>query len=157
MKILKKGTEEKVVQCPHCNTIFSYDSYDVYHKDEEFFGEWHYSASINCPVCDNILILKTDDKKYEYPIKIKIKTNNLKTLTGYKEGNSIFEKQVLPYMKYTKDKITIIFPDNIKDVSISFVEGFQFHSNLQHYKFEDKFIIKGTDTLVKNFKSKSLY
>ena len=98
---------------------------DVISFGDEFFGEIHYGTKIKCPVCKNIIILNIDELRKEYPIRININVEEeLKTLVGYDLGLKIYQEQVEPNL-IEGAKHIIIFPDNIKDISISFTQGFK--------------------------------
>ena len=151
MKVLKKGLEEKVIQCRHCNSILSYDEYDIIKNDEEIFGEWHYSESINCPICNCKNILRIDNNVYDNYIKVKLKfpEDYSRAIYGKELGTEIWNEQVKPYLNYSKDKIIIIFPKNIEDISISFIIGFKEELGIDLF---NKIIIQGNEQIEKKFK-----
>ena len=66
---------------------------------------------------------------------IKLSFNNALTgLAGNPFGQSIYQKQVAPYLN--PDQINIIaFPENIEDVAISFIQGL-FKDIINQYGYE---------------------
>lgn len=151
MKVLKNGLEEKVIQCFHCNSILSYNKYDIVKKDDEIFGEWHHSEAVKCPICNYNTLLRVDNNVYNNSIKVKLKfpEKYTKTLYGAELGIKIWDEQVKPYLNYSDDKITIIFPKDIEDISINFIEGFRHEYGAT---LSDKIIIQGNESIKSKFK-----
>ena len=49
---------------------------------------------------------------------------DLTVLAGYLYGLQIFKTQIEPYIRYDADIVSIVFPNNVQIVTISFLEGF---------------------------------
>ena len=79
-------------------------------------------------------------------IKIEVDEDK-KTLYGEELGNFVYKTYVLPHL--TSKKINkVIFPNNITNVSISFVLGFK---KLIEYDFDKHIIIEGNREVVEAF------
>ena len=63
MRVISNGLQEKEVTCSTCKSILAYTATDVYVRDEEMFGDWHYHKYIKCPVCKSKIILEADGVK----------------------------------------------------------------------------------------------
>ncbi len=83
--------------------------------------------------------------------------NGLSRLAGNIFGEKIFREQVKDYIDY-KNKIIIKFPEYIKDVAISFVQGFtnEILKNIDKSEFREYFEIEGNEKVVNKF-IKSIY
>lgn len=89
-------------------------------------------------MCKNLFELKVD--------------KTFSRLSGNRFGRSVFEEQVKDTISYM-DKIIIIFPDFIKKVGVSFIQGFfeEMISTLGINEFENNVDIKSNT--IPNLKS----
>ena len=83
---------------------------------------------------------------------------SLSGIAGYKYGEQVYNEQVKDLINWNED-ITIIFPDNISLVAISFVQGF-FNDIVSHLDYDgtmQRVTIKAsTPELVQNIRTNIL-
>lgn len=83
--------------------------------------------------------------------RIIIKTDERK-LVGYSRGKELYKK-IEDTMVYDGDLTIILFPTNVDDVSISFVNGFTegIFKHINRDEFENYFKVVGSDNVVEKF------